>query len=167
MKKFLLLSILLFGCKHVEKANLITTMIKAPSFIEEPDFTTKHEIKVWIYDTPVTREQFERATDIFILGMSLKGVDPSVTIKAISPITIEWTSERIMVSGYPNGVAGLKIGQQVTVQWRGKISNSSLYHEWLHAVLFTLVRTPDPDHTSLWWEDLLPELKQLAADAGI
>jgi hypothetical protein len=141
-------------------------MVKAP-ILKDPDFISEQGIKVWTYGLPITKDQFDIAANIFVVGLGMHGIDYSVTFSAIEKIEVEWTTERIRISGIPDGASGVKIGQHIIVQWPGKISTSALYHEWFHAVLFLLVRTSDPDHTSLWWNSLIPDIQRLAEAEGI
>jgi hypothetical protein len=166
MKKLIFWVLFSLGCATPQqKANTVVIMSK--SVDAEPTFITEHKVKVFTNGIPITRDQFELATNLFVLGLALHGIDYTISLKAIENTSIEWTTNPIAVTGYPRGVSGVKVGSEITIKWTGKISTSSLYHEWLHGVLFLLVKTSDPDHTSLWWETLLPALQQIATDSGI
>ncbi len=124
-------------------------------------FLAKYNVKVQLNNAPLTRETFDAAINVFISGMQMHGVDASVTAHALQNTTVIWTDQP------PANTLAMTLRHEVHVKWAGNIVRSSLYHEWLHSVLFSLVRTTDPEHTSLWWRTLLPDILELAADAKL
>lgn len=135
----------------------------------ESSFITEGGIKVWTNQTPVTLEMMEKAEDFFAIYLfNYDQILIDDTLSILSKCTVEWTSGRIDLGNYPvSQVNGVKVNNEITVRWTGRISSSSLFHEWLHAVLRATHGDGDKNHEDSRWKELIPKMKAKAAEAGL
>lgn len=145
------------------------TVMTSGTYRSAPDFITENGIKVWVNKAPVTRVMMEDAADFFAIYMfNEAGVPLYFTSDLLKNFTVEWTTDLLALGNHPAGsVGGVKVGREITVLWTGKLSSSSLFHEWLHGVLLATEREADPDHKDRWWDEILPGMKEKAAADGL
>lgn len=146
-----------------------TTQATKDAIRRIPDFTTEDGIRVWRNKTPVTRELIEDATDFFAVYMFNEARIPIYfTLDLLKNFTIEWSADIYTLERESGGiVGGYQAGRKITILWNGKISSSSLFHEWLHALLFAMDQNADINHKDTWWDEILPDMKTKAALDGL
>jgi len=146
-----------------------TTQVTRDAIRKIPDFTTDDGIRVWRNKAPVTRDMMESATDFFAIYMFNEARIPIYfTLDLLKNFTVEWSTDIYSLGNKSDGiVGGDQTGRAITILWNGKISSSSLFHEWLHVILFSMNQDADTDHKDTWWDEILPDMKTKAAIDGL
>jgi len=111
----------------------------------------------------------ENATDFFAVYMFNEARIPIYfTLDLLKNFTVEWSTDIYSLGNKSDGiVGGDQTGRAITILWNGKISSSSLFHEWLHVILFSMNQDADTDHKDTWWDEILPDMKTKAAIDGL